>query len=61
MTDGVTVRLMLVLIQKLREVPADDMEKVRWYIKEIKGLVPRRDEPPVVEVAVALPMGVLDD
>lgn len=32
-------RLCLVLIQKLYELPAEDLNKVREYIKEIKKLV----------------------
>jgi hypothetical protein len=31
-------RLRLVLVEKIREIPADDLEKVREYIKEIKEL-----------------------
>ena len=59
MKDEVIVRLIFVLLQKLREVPADDMEKVRWYIKEIKGLFAHPDEPPAVEVVLASPMEIM--
>lgn len=38
MADEVIVRLKLVLIEKLREVKADNLELVREYIKEIKEL-----------------------
>ena len=39
--SDVDTRLCLVLIQKLYELPADDLNKVREYIKEIKELVAR--------------------
>ena len=37
----VDARLCLVLIQKLYELPAQDMDKVREYIKEIKEVAAR--------------------
>lgn len=37
--NEVDARLCLVLIQKLFELPAEDMDKVRWYIEEIKKVL----------------------
>lgn len=36
-------RLQEALVEKIRDVPADDLEKVREYIREIKAL--EEDKP----------------
>jgi len=46
-SGGIFERLQEALVEKLRDVPADDLEKVREYIKEIRELEELKPKEPV--------------
>ncbi len=43
---GILERLQEALVEKIRDIPADDLDKVREYIREIKALEAERHESP---------------
>ena len=46
-------RVQNVLIEKIRDIPADDLEKVREYIREISSLEPVRTDPAAEDARAA--------
>ena len=49
----VTERVQNVLIEKIRDIPADDLDKVREYIREISSLEPVRTDAAGEQVPLA--------